>query len=156
MRFKVLHAHGNILLVRFFRKIEHVRSKERFPVLGIKLFVGGEHAIKPGQYLFGAMVRVQNDGNAIVLGDGAHVHGQSHGTGGGVVGVFNGLADHKGASSVGNLNHDGGLGFASGLQDGVGCRRTVVVVVDNNNNNNNRRWVCQAIKRSSGKIRVRC
>ena len=49
----------------------------RHPYLEI-LLVGVEHAVKPGQKLLGAVVAVQDDGHAVVLGHEANVVGARH------------------------------------------------------------------------------
>jgi hypothetical protein len=96
-------------------------------VIQCNLFLFAQKDVEEWQELFGAVVGMQNDGNAIVLGDGAHVHGQSDGTGGGGVLVLDGFANVKGAAAVGDLNDDRGLGLAGGFQDGVASRRTRAV-----------------------------
>lgn len=42
------------------------------------LLVGVEHAVEPGQKLLGAVVAVQDDGHAVVLGHEADVVGARH------------------------------------------------------------------------------
>ena len=44
------------------------------------LLVGVEHAVEPGQKLLGAVVAVQDDGHAVVLGHEADVVGARHRT----------------------------------------------------------------------------
>lgn len=75
---KVLFANGNVFLVGFFRQIKHVAAEERFAVLRVEFLVGAHHAVEPREELLGAVVRVQDDGDAVVGRDGAHMQRQRH------------------------------------------------------------------------------
>ena len=59
---EVLDASVDVVLLGLFREIEHVRREERLVVLFEVLLVCFEHAIEPGKKLFGAVIRVENDG----------------------------------------------------------------------------------------------
>ena len=119
---EVLDADGNVLLVGLLAEVEHVGGEEGLAVLGVELLVGLEHAVEPGEELLGAVVRVEDDGDAVVLGNGTDVHGKGDGTGDGGVGLLDGLADHEGTSSVGDLDHDGTVVLLGGLEAGVDGR----------------------------------
>ena len=73
------------------------------------------------------MVGMQHDRNAVILGDGPHVHGQGDGTNGRGIGKFQTLTGDKGTATIGNLNDNGRLGLARRFEDGIGRRRTVVI-----------------------------
>ena len=59
---EVLDASVDVVLLGFFGEIEHVRREERLIVLFEIVLVCVEHAIEPGEKLFGAVIRVENDG----------------------------------------------------------------------------------------------
>jgi hypothetical protein len=124
---EIFDTDGNVLLIGFFRKVEHVRREKGFAVLVEEIFVGLEHAIEPGKKLLGAVIRVENDWDSVVLGNGTDVHGKGDRSGGRAVGVLDSLSAHEGTSSVGTLDDDGALGLAGSFQDGIGRRGTVGV-----------------------------
>ena len=119
---EVLDANGNVLLVGLLAEVEHVGGEEGLAVLGVELLVGLEHAVEPGEELLGAVVGMEDDGDAVVLGDGTDVHGEGDGAGHGGVRLLDGLADHEGAPSVGDLDHDGTVVLLGGLEAGVDAR----------------------------------
>jgi hypothetical protein len=104
---EVLAANGNVFLVRFFRKIQHVRRVERFTVLFKVSFVGSNHTIEPRQKLLGTVITVQDDGNAIIGSHGTNMQGHGDRTGSTSVGIRDGLAGKELTSTVADLNHDG-------------------------------------------------
>lgn len=80
---EVLSSGLNVPLLGLLRKIDHVRREEG---LAVELEVGLisiEHAVQPGEELLGAVVSVEDDGDAIGGSDGADVVGTSDGTGDG-------------------------------------------------------------------------
>ncbi len=70
------------------------------------LLVGIEHAIEPWEELLGAVVGVEDDGNAICGGNGADVVGGSDGTGNGclLATVCNTLTGEVGSTTLGDLS----------------------------------------------------
>jgi len=54
-----------------------VRRKKWLSILGEEVFVGLNHAFEPRKELFGAVIRMENDRDAIVLGYRSCVHGKS-------------------------------------------------------------------------------
>jgi len=108
---KVLDADLNVLLLAVLREIEHVGGEEGLAMLLKVLLVGSEHAIKPGKELLGAVVRVNDDGDTVRLGDSTDVVGTSDGTedGSGLTLVGDSLSGVEGSTTVGELDDDGGL-----------------------------------------------
>lgn len=70
------------------------------------------------------MIRVHDDGDAVVRGHGAHVKGEGDGSGGARVLVLDRLAGNELCPSIGSLDHDGRVVFSRGLHDCVGSGRT--------------------------------
>jgi hypothetical protein len=70
------------------------------------------------------VIRVENDGNTVVRGDGTDVHGHGDGTSGSGVGILDSLAREKGGSAVGALDHDRTVVFLGGFQDTIAGGRT--------------------------------
>jgi hypothetical protein len=112
---EVLDANGDVLVIGFLRKVKHVRGEEGFAILGKVRLVGFQHAIEPREELLRAVIRVHDDGDAVVRGHGAHVKGEGYGTGGASVLVRDRLTGHELTSSVGCLNHDGGVALRGGF-----------------------------------------
>jgi hypothetical protein len=102
-----------------------VRRVERLSILGKVGFVSLEHTVEPREELLGAVVRVENDRNAVEGSQGAHMKSQGNGSSGCSVGVLDALSTQEGTASVGHLNHDGGLVDFGSFHDGVGGRGTV-------------------------------
>ena len=119
--FQVILADFDIFLDGFLGQINHVTAKERFAVIFVVPFTGREQAVHPGQERLGTVVRVQNDGYAVLLGHGAHVKGARHGPGNGgpVVRVVQALAAVKLRAARGELNDNGGVVAAGRFQAGV-------------------------------------
>lgn len=67
---EVLDAGANVFFVGFFGKVEHMRGEERLSMLPVVCFIGFEHTVKPLQELLGAVIRVEDDRNAVRGGDG--------------------------------------------------------------------------------------
>jgi len=82
-------------------------SEQWFTVLGKEFFICLEHAIEPWQQILGAVIGMQDDRDAVVLGHGPHVHGQCDGSNGTGIGKFESFAGHEGSAPVRNLNDDG-------------------------------------------------
>lgn len=122
--FKVLGADGNVLIIGFLGKIEHVRGKEGFAVLCKVGFVGLEHTIEPRQELLGTMVRVENNGDTVVRGNSPDVEGHSHGTSRSVVGILNSFAREKGGSAIRALDDHRTIVFLGGFQGRIARGRT--------------------------------
>jgi hypothetical protein len=116
---EVLDANGDVLIIRFLRKIKHMRGEEGFAILGKVGLVGFQHAVEPRKELLRAVIRVHDDGDAVVRGHGADVKGEGDGPGGARVLVRDGLTGHELASAVGGLDHDGGVALGGGFHDCV-------------------------------------
>jgi hypothetical protein len=76
------------------------------------------HAVEPGEELLGAVVGVENNGNAVGRGNGADVvsSGDGTGNGGGLAIIADTLTSEVGSTTLGDLQADGGLLVASGLK----------------------------------------
>lgn len=90
-------------------------------------------AIEPGQELLGAVVGVQNDGDAVGRGNAADVVGSGNTTsnGGSLALVAHTLTGEVSGTTLGKLQDDGGLGIAGSLEGGNngGGRGDVLVQV---------------------------
>lgn len=123
---EVLDASLDVLLLGLLGQVEHVRREEGDTVLLEVRLVGVEHAVKPWQQLLGAVVRVEDDRDAVVRGNGSDVVGGSgrSGDGGGLVGaVGESLSSEEGGSTLRDLEDDRGVDVPGGLEDGVHDRR---------------------------------
>ena len=118
---KVVLADVNVLLDGLLGKVDHVRGEERLAVLLVVPLRGGKKTIDPGKELLGAVIGVEDDGDAILLGHGTDVEGARDGTGDGglVVVVVKALASVELRSARGELDDDGSVVLASGLEAGV-------------------------------------
>lgn len=80
------------------------------------------HAIEPRKELLGAVVGVEDDGDAIDGSDGADEVGSSNGTSNGslllVGGVGDALASKEGSTTLRSLEDDGSLALLGGLESG--------------------------------------
>mmetsp|Transcript_42498 Transcript_42498/g.92337 ORF Transcript_42498/g.92337 Transcript_42498/m.92337 type:complete len:297 (+) Transcript_42498:403-1293(+) len=114
---EVLLADLQVLGDGLLRQIEHVRREQGLALLLEELLVGLHHAVHPGQQLLRAVVGVKHHGDAVVLGDLAHVHGAGDAAGnrGLLVLVGDGLAGDGHAAAVGELHHDGRVGLLGAL-----------------------------------------
>jgi hypothetical protein len=77
-----------------------------------------QHAVEPGQKLLGAVVGVENDGNAVGGSNGTDVvsSGDGTGNGGGLAVIANALTGEVSSTTLGDLQADGGLLVASSLE----------------------------------------
>lgn len=66
--------------MRFLGHVQHVRGEEGLASLLEVLLAGLDHAVHPGEQLFGAMVRVGHGGDTVVLGHSVDVMGTGNGT----------------------------------------------------------------------------
>jgi hypothetical protein len=102
-----------------------VRREEGDTVLLEVRLVGIEHAVEPWQELLGAVVRVEDDGDTVVRGDGSNVVGSSgrSSDGGLLVAVGKTLTTEESGSSLRELEDDRGVDVPGGLEDTVHDRR---------------------------------
>lgn len=117
---EVLPGDGNVLILLLLRKIDHVRREQRLAV-GLEVgLISVQHAVQPGKQLLGAVIGVEDDGDAVCRRNGADVVGSGDGTVDGreLVGVGDTLAGEVGGTTLGNLQDDGGLGVAGSLERG--------------------------------------
>ena len=121
---EIVLANVNVLLDGLLGKVDHVRREEGLAVLLVVTLRGGEETINPGKELLGAVIRVEDDGNAVLLGHGADVEGAGNGAGdsGLVVVVVEALASVELRSARGELDDHGSVVLASGLEAGVDAR----------------------------------
>ena len=107
----------------------HARE-EGLALLLVVGLVGVEHAVEPGEELLGAVVRVENDGDAVRRRDGADVVGRSDGAGDGrlLVAVLDALAGEEGGTALRDLDDDGRLGVTGALERGDDGRRRGAVL----------------------------
>lgn len=77
-----------------------------------------EHAIEPRQELLGAVVGVEDDGDAVDGGNAADVvgSGDGAGNGGGLAVVAHALTGVEGGTTLRDLQNDGALLVAGGLE----------------------------------------
>ena len=82
------------------------------------LLIGVQHPVEPGQELLGAVVAVQDDGHAVVLGHEADVVGARHRPedGGPLTVVGDALAGVERGAAVRELDDDRRVDVASGLE----------------------------------------
>lgn len=97
-----------------------MRREERLAVLLEVGLIGVEHAIEPRQQLLGAVVGVDHNRDTVGRSNGTDVvsSGNSAGNRGSlsVGGVGNTLASPEGGTTLGDLEHDGGLGITGTLK----------------------------------------
>ena len=91
---------------------------------GVVSLRGGNETIDPREQLFGAVIRVQNDGNSVLFGHGTNMEGTRDGTGNGrsVIRVVKSLSSVELGTTTGELNDDGGVIGTSRFQTGVDTR----------------------------------
>jgi hypothetical protein len=80
---EVLGGGLNVPVNRLLRQVNHVRGEERLAVRLEVALVLVEQAVQPGQQLLGAVVGVEDDGDAVGWGNAADVVGAGNGTGDG-------------------------------------------------------------------------
>jgi len=120
---EVLLGDLHVLLDGLLGEVEHVGGEEGLAVLGEVLLVGLEEAIEPGEEALGAVVGVEDDGDAVELGEGADVEGTgdaAHDGGLLVLLVLPALAGVVGTAAVGELDDHGGVGLLGRLEARVG------------------------------------
>jgi hypothetical protein len=95
-----------------------VRGEEGLAMLLEVCLIGIEHAIEPRQKLLGAVIGVENDGNAIEGSEGADVVGSSNGTAdaGSLAVVGDALAGKVSGTALTGLENDGALLVAGSLK----------------------------------------
>jgi hypothetical protein len=99
----------DVVVDRLLRQIDHVGGEEGLAVELEVALVLVEHTVEPGQELLGAVVGVEDDGDAVGRGNAADVVGSSDGTGdGGLLAV---IADTLG----GNVRISPGLSEGNGI-----------------------------------------
>lgn len=117
---EVLGSGVNVVLDFLLRQVDHVRGEQRGAVLLEEALVLVEHAVEPWQELLGAVVGVQDDGDAVDGGNGTDVVGGGNGTGHGslllVGAVGNALSGEVGSTSLGGLEDDGRLGIPGSFE----------------------------------------
>lgn len=79
-----------------------------------------EHAIEPRQELLGTVVGVEDDGDTVDGGNAADVVGSGDGAsnGGGLAVVADSLTSEESGTTLGDLQDDGAILVAGGLQRG--------------------------------------
>lgn len=122
---EVLGRGGDVELDLLLGQVDHVRGPEGLAGSLEPLLVGIEHAVQPGQKLLGAVVGVEDDGDAIGGSNGADVVSRGNGTldGSLLVLVVDALAGEVGGTTLRGLQDDGRLLVAGSLERGNDCRR---------------------------------
>lgn len=103
-----------------------MRREEGDTVLLEVGLVGVEHAVEPGEELVGAVVGVEHDGDTVSGGDGADEVSGGDGTGDRALllgRVGEALATEEVGATLRDLEDDGRLVVAGGLENGVDNRR---------------------------------
>jgi hypothetical protein len=92
---EVLGSGVDVVVDRLLRQINHVGREEGLAVLLEVCLVGVEETIEPGEELLGAVVGVENDGDAVAGGNAADVvsSGDTTGNGSGLAIVANALRE---------------------------------------------------------------
>mmetsp|Transcript_8381 Transcript_8381/g.24160 ORF Transcript_8381/g.24160 Transcript_8381/m.24160 type:complete len:403 (+) Transcript_8381:469-1677(+) len=117
---KVLGADLEVVLEGLLGQVKHVGAEQRLAVLLEVLLIGVEKTIKPGKPGLLAVIRVQDHGHAVELGDGTHVKGAGHAAsdGGSVHIITGGLASVELATTAGELHDHGTAELLGGLKAG--------------------------------------
>lgn len=117
---EVLGGGLDVVLDGLLREIDHVGREQGLAVLLEILLISVKHAVQPGQQLLGAVVGVQDNGDAVCRGNGTDVVSGGNGAldGGGLVLVVNALTGEVGGTTLRGLQDDGRLGVAGGLERG--------------------------------------
>jgi hypothetical protein len=99
-------------------QIDHVAGEEGLAVELEVALILIQHAIEPGEELLGAVVGVEDNGDAVGGSNGADVvsSGDGTGNGGGLAVIADTLAGEVSSTTLGDLQADGGLSVASGLE----------------------------------------
>jgi len=121
---EVLLAGLDVLLLGLFGEIEHVGGEKGFSFLLVVSLIGIEHTVEPGKELLGAVVGVENDGDAVGRGDSTDVVSGGDGTSDGslLLVVSDTLSGEVSSSSLRDLEDDRGLVVTSGLKSGYDSR----------------------------------
>jgi hypothetical protein len=95
-----------------------VGGEERLAMLIVPLLIGVKHSVEPWEQLLGAVVGMENDGDAICRSDRADVVscGNSTGDGSLLVLVVNTLAAEVGSTPLRELEDDGSFGVLRSLE----------------------------------------
>lgn len=95
----------DVVLDGLLGQVDHVRGEEGLAVLLEVLLVGVEQTVEPWQELLGAVVGVQDDGDAVCGSNGSDVVCccDATGDGGGLVLVVDALAGEVGGTTLGRL-----------------------------------------------------
>ena len=123
---------GDVPVNGLLGQVDHVGREEGLAVELEVALILIHHAVEPGEELLGAVIGVEDDGNAVGGGNGADVVSSGDGTsdGGGLAIVADTLTGEESGTTLGDLEGNGGLLVASGLEgshDGGG-RGDVLVV----------------------------
>mmetsp|Transcript_35808 Transcript_35808/g.66704 ORF Transcript_35808/g.66704 Transcript_35808/m.66704 type:complete len:373 (+) Transcript_35808:485-1603(+) len=135
----VLHTNFNVLLQRLLRQVQHVRGEQRLAMeLEISL-IRFQEAIKPWKQTFCAVVRVQDDGDAVLFGNSTHVVRTRNSTSYGRMKllVVQALPGIELRAARGELDHDRRVHLSGCLDAGVDgrgrhtvhCRNCVAVLL---------------------------
>ena len=118
---KVILADVNVLLNGLLREIDHVGGEEGLAVHGVVALRCGKEAVDPGEEGLGTVVGVEDDGNSVLLSQGANVEGPRDGSsnGGLVVRVVKALAGVELRPTRGKLDDDGRVVAAGGFEAGI-------------------------------------
>ena len=122
---EVLGGSLNVVVDGLLGQVNHVAGVERLAVQLEVGLIGIEQTIQPREQLLGAVVGVQDDGNAIARGNAADVVGSGNTTGNGSVltVVAHPLSGKVGSTTVGQLQDDGALLVTSRLESRDDHRR---------------------------------
>mmetsp|Transcript_38623 Transcript_38623/g.84640 ORF Transcript_38623/g.84640 Transcript_38623/m.84640 type:complete len:271 (+) Transcript_38623:190-1002(+) len=126
---EVLSADTDVLIVGFLRQIEHVRAEEGLPVHFEMLLVCLEHAIKPREEFLRAVVRMDEDWDAVGGSHVARVMGTAAGTQNGrlLLPVRNRLAAEESGTALRELDDHWTAQLGASLEDRVDGAGTCAV-----------------------------
>mmetsp|Transcript_52710 Transcript_52710/g.136499 ORF Transcript_52710/g.136499 Transcript_52710/m.136499 type:complete len:402 (+) Transcript_52710:396-1601(+) len=115
---EVLDAGADVLLEGVLGEVEHVRGEEGLAVLLVVVLVSLNQAVEPRQPRAHAVVRVEDDRDAVELGDLTHVEGTRDGAGnaGGIISVVGTLASVELATAARELDDHGATVLLGGLE----------------------------------------
>lgn len=110
----------DVVVNGLLRQVDHVGGEEGLAVELEVALVLIEHAVEPGQELLGAVVGVENDGDAVDGGNAADVVGSGNGAsnGGRLAVVAHTLTGEESGTTLGDLQNDGALLVAGSLEGG--------------------------------------
>lgn len=118
---EVLGSGLDVVVDALLRKIDHVAAEQRDAVFLEEGLIRVHHTIQPRKQLLGAVVGMQNDGDAVGRGNGTDEVSRSNGAGDGclLVLVRDALASEEGRATVGYLEDDRGASISGTFQGGV-------------------------------------